>query len=392
MAKLRVAMIAPPWLSVPPTGYGGIEYIVHYLCTEFANRDDIEVELFTVKGSTTPAAKKHYYYETDQYLNIAKILYDAVTIPVTHNLFALQEIKRAGNFDIIHDHNGFIGPAAMAYGDQDLPPVLHTLHGPFSNDESLAAGVPDNRPMYEQLASAERFYINGISKSQLSFAPAEVADRVVGVVHNAIGLNDFKLETAKKDYFVTLGRFTPDKNQGLAAKLCQELDLPLKMIGIVAGLADPKELAAEIANPSSQLRSNADFRYYRDQIVPTLIDGKIEYVGGPPNDIKNDLIGHAKALLFPINWEEPFGMAPIEALACGTPVVSMARGALPEIIDHGVNGFLAKTEAEFKKYMTMVDQIDPAACRKSVEDKFSAQVMADSYLKLYQQIMAQSSR
>jgi glycosyltransferase involved in cell wall biosynthesis len=146
----------------------------------------------------------------------------------------------------------------------------------------------------------------------------------------------------------------------------------------------------ELANPLSTYRGLSDFRYYSDKIFPFLDHGKIDYVGEVSGDRKLKFIGQAKALLFPIQWDEPFGMAPIEALACGTPVIAMARGALPEIIEHGVNGFLAKTEAEFKHYMTRIDEIDPAACRKSVEDKFSASLMAKRYLERYEAAIASS--
>jgi glycogen synthase len=116
--------------------------------------------------------------------------------------------------------------------------------------------------------------------------------------------------------------------------------------------------------------------------------GQIEYVGGVIGKKKDDLIGRAKAFLFPIDWEEPFGVAVIDALICGTPVVAMRRGSLPEIIEHGVNGFLADTEEEFKYYMTQVDKIDPAACRQSVINRFTYQVMAQNYLNSYKEIIA----
>jgi glycosyltransferase involved in cell wall biosynthesis len=130
----------------------------------------------------------------------------------------------------------------------------------------------------------------------------------------------------------------------------------------------------------------AEFRYYSDHILSyTLRYPKITFSGNLKGQRKTKFISEARALLFPIDWEEPFGMAVIEALACGTPVIAMNRGAMPEIIQHGVNGFLANSEQEFLEYMGRLDEIDPAACRQSVIDKFSEDVMAQSYLDRYMQ-------
>jgi glycosyltransferase involved in cell wall biosynthesis len=160
------------------------------------------------------------------------------------------------------------------------------------------------------------------------------------------------------------------------------------MAGGVGDLMSAKKLILEIGNPLSTYRSLLDFRYFSDKIFPFLQSGQIEHVGEVSGQHKLEFISKARALLFPIEWNEPFGMAAIEALACGTPVVSMARGALPEIITHGVNGYLANTEKEFKFYMRKIDEIDPAACRQSVERKFSGRVMAKNYLARYQKVLA----
>lgn len=386
MPKLKVAMMTPPWINIPPVGYGGLEYVVHYLVDELV-KQDIQVEVFSV-GNSSLVAQNHWYYEDGQYRHISKPLYDAVTLPITQILFSLNKIRNAG-FDIIHDHNGFLGPAMMSDLDPtEYPPVLHTLHGPFSNDEMVSNGMPDNRPMYSQLGNAHRLFFNGISEAQLKDAPPELNPRLIGVVHNAINAHDFPLQLKKEDHFITFARFARDKGQALAAKLCQELGSNLQMAGIVNGIESPRELMVELADENSRHRGNADFVYYKEHVLPFTSPGKIEYIGSVSGEKKMSFLGSAKALLFPIDWEEPFGMAAIEALACGTPVVAMKRGALPEIIDHGVNGFLAETEAEFKNFMTRVGEIDPKVCRQSVVDKFSAPIMAKNYLAKYQQIIS----
>jgi len=392
MKKLRIALIAPPWLKIPPSGYGGIEYVAHYLVIELVKMGH-EVVLFSTRDTTTPASKNLAYYSDGQYRHIAMPLYDAVTLPITQVLFALKHVRQAGDFDIIHDKNGFLGPAIMANLDPKyFPPVLHTLHGPFSTDEMVRNGMPDNRPMYMQFQPTGRLHFHGISKAQMSWAPKELQPLLLDVVYDAINIGDYPfLDRAdKSDYFITLARFTRDKGQATAARLAEELDVKLRMAGVVNGIANPRKLLVELANVNSPHRSNADFNYFRSEILPQLIPRQIEYVGEVAGEAKMRFISQAKALLFPIDWEEPFGMSVIEANACGTPVVAFNRGSMPELIKQGVNGFLAKNEREFKKYMLRVDEINPADCRRMVEERFSAKVMAESYVKRYWEVIKQS--
>lgn len=389
--RLKVAMIAPPWLNMPPLGYGGIENVVHYLTVEL-EKLGAEVHLFSVGDTSTKVHRMHHTYEDGQYRAIHRPMYEAATIPINHIMMALATIKAAGDFDIIHDHNGFIGPAMMADLDPaSFPPVLHTLHGPFSTEEVVASGVPDNRPMYARFRQHERLHFNGISYAQLRDAPPELNSRFVDVVHNAVDLSELPLQTEKSDYFITLARFNRDKGIGEAAKMCEDLGVKLKMAGIVGPIFAPRQLMLELANSNSPHRTNPDFMYFRDQVLPHTIPGQVEYVGAVNGKQKLDFISRAKALLWPIDWEEPFGMAPIEAMATGTPVVAYRRGAVPEMIFHGVNGFIADTPEEFKEYMLRVDEIKPADCRAVVEEHFSSGAMASKYLQRYQQIIAREA-
>ncbi len=390
MKKLRIAMLAPPWLKIPPDGYGGIEYVVHYLTVELRKMGH-DVQLFSTGDTTTPATQNHWFYEDGQYRHIHRQLYDAVTLPITQVLFSLKAVRDAGDFDIIHDHNGFLGPAVMSNLDPNhFPPVLHTLHGPFSTDEMVRKGMPDNRPMYAQFQYSDRLRFVGISKQQLTFAPKQLQPSLMGAVYNSLNLNDYPFveRPDREDYFITLARFTRDKGQAVAAHLAEDLGVKLRMAGVVDGIANPRQLLVEMANVNSPHRSQADFIYFRDEILPLLIPRQIEYIGEVKGETKMRFLSRSKALLFPIDWEEPFGMSVIEANACGTPVVAMNRGAMPELIVHGRNGFLAKTEAQFKKYMQRVDEIDPAECRKIVAERFSSKVMAEQYLDRYMEILA----
>lgn len=347
------------------------------------------MELFSIGQTTIKADKKHYLYKEEQYKYIHEPMYNALPIAIAHTLFTLNKVKAAGDFDIIHSHNGYVDTLAAMYTDGVLPPMVHTLHGPpFTTPDRLALDLPDNLPMWKEIgkSSSDNFYLVGISESLMRNAPRAVKRLALSPVHNGVDPEQFPFVSEKSDYFVTLARSHPDKGQAIAVRACFRLGFKLKLAGVVANMNKPRQVMMELANPLSPYRSLIDFRYFSDQIFPYLDNGHIEYVGDLSGQNKLDFLSHAKALLFPIQWEEPFGMAPIEALACGTPVIAMARGALPEIIKHGVNGFLAKDEEEFEMYMKRVDEIDPAACRKSVEDKFSAHHMAELYLKHYQTV------
>ena len=192
---------------------------------------------------------------------------------------------------------------------------------------------------------------------------------------------------------MTRGRFTQAKGQHIAAKYAVKQRFRLRMAGSVVDISTPARLMLELANPLSKYRKDPDFRYYSDKILPlTIANPRITFLGNVAGKRKMKLLSEAKALLFPIDWEEPFGMVMIEALACGTPVVAMNRGAVPEIIEHGVNGFIADTEAEFAQYIKRVSEIDPEVCRKSVEDKFSIDTMAKAYIERYHKAIKRAGK
>lgn len=383
-------MIAPPWLTIPPNGYGGIEAVLDGLI-EALVKLGVQVELFTVRGTKAPkGVKLHIFFKEEQYKDIHRPFYESLPILSAHLQFALNRIQADGKFDIIHDHNNFLGPQLLAQATQleGMPPAVHTLHGPpFSNDAMLIQGLPDNKPFWDQLGhNMGRLYMIGISDTLMKTAPKSLRPSILPTVYNAIDTSHFPFVDKKKDYFITLARFSRDKGQHVAVKLCAALGYRLRMAGTVSGISTNRRLLLELANPLSSYRHTDDFRYYSDEILPlTLRSRKITYVGNIVGRRKLTFVSEAKALLFPIDWEEPFGMAVIEALACGTPVVAMRRGAMPEIIQHGYNGFLAENEQEFAEYMRRIDEIQPEDCRKSVEEFFSADAMARAYMERYKE-------
>jgi len=379
---------------IPPKGYGGIEAVIDGLLPGLVQHG-VDVELFTVRGTKSiRGIKVHSLYKQEQYGDIHRPMYESLPILAAHMQFALNYIRDDGGFDIIHDHNGFLGPHVLAWATRDItmPPAVHTIHGPpFTNEAMLKQGLPDNNLFWEQLGSPARSYLVGISDALMAPAPKKLLPSILPTVYNAVDVNQFIFRREHKNYFITLARFASDKGQHVAAELCVKLGYRLRMAGTVAGIATNRRVLLELANPLSPYRNNSDFKYYSDYILPlTLRYRKITYVGNVEGKRKLTFIAHAKALLFPIDWEEPFGMAVIEALASGTPVIAMNRGAMPEIIQHGYNGFLANTVEEFEEYMQRVDEINPDNCRQSVIDTFSAESMAAAYIDRYHEVIRRS--
>jgi glycosyltransferase involved in cell wall biosynthesis len=236
--------------------------------------------------------------------------------------------------------------------------------------------------------NAGNLYMVCISNAMANQAPKEIESHLLPAVHNALDVDKFPFVDKKDNYYITLARFTKDKGQHIAVKFAAKYKKRLRMAGTVAGMGSNRKVLLELSNPLSHYRKNEEFRYYSDKILQSVLRyPRITYTGNITGQKKLRFISRAKALLFPIDWEEPFGMAVIEALACGTPVVAMNRGAMPEIIMHGVNGFLANSEAEFFEYANRVDEIDPKACRESVEKMFSAKQMTKTYVERYEHII-----
>ena len=306
----------------------------------------------------------------------------AQVMGVTHAHMAnvLEALRERPDIDLVHDHLEVVGPSVLGALDGAAPPVLQTLHWDLRKHPEF----------YGSFDGKGRVFFNGVSNAQLDTAPDNLRRQSLGAVHLGVDLAAHRFRRRKGEDFLVFGRVTPFKGQAVAARICKELGVPLVMAGPVAGVPSPPELFTALEDPASPLHGYGDVRHYLDAVRPFEDGERIRWVGTVGGADKDELVGRARAVLMPISWEEPGATAAIEALASGTPVIGTRRGALPEIIEHGRNGFLADDEHEFAQLMLRAGEIDPAACRRSVEERFSSGVMAEGYLRLYREVLART--
>ena len=335
---MRIALIAPPWVPVPPPLYGGTEVVVDRLARGF-HAAGHEVLLFTTGDSTCPVPRQ-WVLERSESLRMGGVVPE-----MRHVVHAYEAAK---GFDIVHDHT-LAGPVyAQRFPDLE---VVTTNHGPF-NDELL--------DIYRVIAPWVS--IIAISHSQASYADGLPIARVI---HHGIDVNEFPMGDGDGGYFFFLGRMAPDKGARRAARIARQAGVRLL---IAAKMREPLE------------------REYFDEQVRPLLGDDVEYVGEVGGDEKLELLAGAKALLNPIRWVEPFGLVMIEALACGTPVLTYRQGAAPEIVDDGVTGFLCDVHDEMAEAIHRVDELDRQACRAAVEERFSTERMVVDHLDLFESL------
>ncbi|MBA3413532.1 MAG: glycosyltransferase family 4 protein, partial [Actinobacteria bacterium] len=338
--KLRVAVLSPVWFPVPPTGYGGIEWVVSLLADGLAEAGH-EVTLFASGDSHTKAKLSFVYPEAPSNL-IGR------SLPELRHALACYD--RADEFDVINDHSGL--PAA-ALGGTVSTPVLHTVHGPVDAEGGT---------IYEQIARvAPRVGMISLSLNQRLSKPDLPW---VANVPNAIELALYPARLHRGDYLLFLGRMSHDKGCHRAIAVAMELGLPLKIAG---KRREPKE------------------REYFDELVKPHLGNGIEYLGEVTHGEKVELLQHARATLFPIEWEEPFGLVMIESMACGTPVIATRHGAVPEVLEHGRGGLIVEHYREMPAALEEADRIEPIECRRYVEERFSAERMIGDYVAAYRE-------
>lgn len=337
---LKIGLLAPPWAAVPPPGYGGTESVVCQLAQGLTAAGH-EVVLFATGDSTAPVPIVYAMASA----NWDRIGHGEVELP-----HVMRGYEALAGCDIIHDHT-LLGPAwALATG---YDRVVTTSHGPFSGEL---------RAIYRRYG--KRLPVVAISHDQASHAPEIAVDRVI---HHGVDPGEYPQGGGDGGYLLFLGRMTPDKG-------VREAVLAARAAG------EPLIIAAKNREP-------AERAYFTEEIEPLLTDD-VDVRGEVTGDAKLALLGAAKALLNPIQWAEPFGLVMIEAMACGTPVVACPNGAAPEIVDTGRTGFLCSDPADLVRAIHRVGELERAACRAAVSQRFSTARMIDDHVALYQEMVA----
>jgi glycosyltransferase involved in cell wall biosynthesis len=341
---MNIVLIAPPWYPVPPSAYGGIELVVALLAQEF-ERCGHQVTVFA-RGDSTPAgALRSTLPSTPSNGMIGNPFIDAY-----HALHAYAEI---GCADIIHDHSGPVG-AALASRDASLPPVVHTLHGPWT---------PESRAFYRLVD--QRIHLVAISAAQRR---DNSMVRYAGTIHNGIDIDAYPMnEGARGENLIYIGRANAGKNPDGAIRVARASGRSLKLV-------------IKRHEPEEQ-------EYWNDAVAP-LLGSDIEVFDDIDHGTKVNLLGNAHAMVFPIQWPEPFGLVMVEAMACGTPVIARPVGAATELIENGRSGFLCDTEDEMVEAIERVAHLDRTTPRQRAIARFSSTRMASGYEHLFTQRLA----
>ncbi len=334
---MRIAQVAPLYESVPPRTYGGTERVVSYL-TEALVELGHEVTLFASGDSRTTARLRPC---APRGLRLDPRHPDPL---VWHTLMLDAVFEEAAAFDVIHFHTDVMHLPLAA---RCRTACVSTPHGRLD--------LPDLAPLFMRFPSHPMVSISASQRRQLPGA------HWIGTVHHGLPLPLYTFHPAAGDYFIFVGRISPEKRLDRAIAIARACGVPLR----VAAKVDA-----------------ADTAYYR-RLEPLLADPLVHFVGEVDDARKNDLIGNARALLMPIDWPEPFGLVQIEALACGTPVIAYGHGAVPEVIEHGVTGFVVHSQSQAVTAAQAIESIDRRRCRESFEQRFSSRVMAQKYLHLY---------
>jgi glycosyltransferase involved in cell wall biosynthesis len=342
---VRIAVLSPVWFAVPPSGYGGIEWVVSLLADGLVDAGH-DVTLFA-SGDSHTRARLVSVFETAPSELIGR------SLPELQH--ALACFTRADEFDVINDH---AGPASIPLGGLVETPVVHTVHGPLGGDPG---------DVYDGLARvAPSVGLISISLNQRRPRPDL---NWVGNCMNALDLQLYPCKPHRGEYLLYLGRMSADKGAHRAIAVAMEMGLPLKLAG---KKQDPKEV-----------------RYFDELVKPHLV-GDIEYLGEVSHGEKVELLQNARSTLFPIDWEEPFGLVMIESMACGTPVVATRHGAVPEVIEDGVSGIIVDDYRQMPAAIERADGLDPLECRRYVEEQFGRQRMVADYVAVYERAVAES--
>lgn len=344
--SLRIAQVAPLSESVPPQLYGGTERVVAFLTDELVRKGH-DVTLFASGDSHTLATLVPAWRKA---LRLGGQTRDDLA---PHVLMVERVAQRAAEFDVIHFHIAQLHLSLVR-----RLPVAHvtTLHGRLD--------LPELRPLYREFDD-----VPVVSISDAQRAPLPEA-RWAKTIHHGLPADLLEFHPEPGAYLAFLGRISPEKRVDRAIAIATACGLSLR-------------IAAKV--------DRVDGDYFEREIRPLLDNPLIEFIGEIGERQKSEFLGRAKALLFPIDWPEPFGLVMIEALACGTPVVAFRGGSVPEVIDHGVTGFIVDTLDEAIGATRRIAFVDRHACREVFERRFSVTRMADDYVQLYRQLMSDAS-
>jgi glycosyltransferase involved in cell wall biosynthesis len=355
-SRLRIGQLAPPFQSVPPIGYGGTERVVSALTEELVRRGHA-VTLFASGDSTTTARLiptiDRALWRQDRYRVVAPFL--AISADLAYRM--------ADDLDLIHNHvDGAAFPLARAH---PATPTLTTLHGRLD--------LPELEPLYRHFANLPLVSISDAQRAPLPWA------NWVATVYHGIPVDTLPLQPGQGDYLAFLGRIAPEKGIDTAIEVARRAGLPLK-------------IAARMPlDQSHNAEAQRDWRYYHEVIEPRLGEPGIELIGEVSGEAKARFLGGAAALLFPIRWPEPFGLVMIEALACGTPVLALRRGSVPEVVEHGLTGFVADCADDLVRAVGRLTEIDRCRCRVAAETRFSTVAMVDQYEAIYRRLLGRTA-
>lgn len=338
---MKIAQVAPLYESVPPKLYGGTERVVHYLTEELIKQGH-NVTLFASGDSQTSA---RLIVPVEDALRLKSGQYD----PIAYHIILLQDIiERSGDFDIIHFHIDYLH---FPFSQLIATPHLTTLHGRLD--------LPELQNVYNKFPGQPVVSISNNQREPLAQA------NWIGTVYHGLPVDALSFAEGKGRYLAFLGRVSPEKGLEKAIEWAKAACIKLR-------------IAAKV--------DETDKKYFETEIRHLLDDSLIEFIGEINEDEKKSFLGDALALLFPINWNEPFGMVMIEAMACGTPVIAFGRGSVPEVIDEGKTGFIVKDTGEAVEIIHRLPDFSREIVRKTFEDRFTAERMTKDYVKLYTQL------
>ena len=334
---MRIAQVAPLYESVPPKLYGGTERVVHYL-TESLVKQGHDVTLFASGDSLTSATLVPC---SEQALRLGKS-----TLPYAHHILMLEQVfQAADDFDVIHFHCDFLH---FPLSRRQSVPHITTLHGRLD--------IPDLFPLYEEFRDIPLISISNSQRRPLPWANWQAT------VYHGVPRYLYTPGAGTGNYLAFLGRISPEKRLDRAIEIAGRSGIPIK-------------IAAKV--------DAADEEYFKEAIRPLLNRPGVEYIGEIGDREKSDFLGNARALLFPIDWPEPFGLVVIESLACATPVIAWKRGSVPELVADGDTGFVVESIEEAVAAIQQLDSIERRRCREVFEKRFSVERMTADYLSVY---------